>query len=46
MRYDRPVKKASVDFGIKLKRNSKHISSNSLSPGNQNKDSALIRRRK
>ena len=38
MRYDWSVKKARVDFGIRLKRNSKHISSNSLSPGNQNKD--------
>ena len=38
MRYDWPVKKAIVDFLIRLKRNSKHILSNSLTPGNQNKD--------
>jgi len=38
MRYDWPGKKAIVDFRIRLKRNSKHISSNSLTPGNQNKD--------
>ena len=39
MRYDWPVKKAIVDFRIRLKRNSKHISSNSLTPPRaQNKD--------
>ena len=39
MRYDWPVKKAIVDFRSRLKRNSKHISSNSLTPPrNQNKD--------
>ena len=39
MRYDWPVKKAIVDFRIRLKRNSKHISSDSLTPPRaQNKD--------
>ena len=32
MRYDWPVKRAIVDFRIRLKRNSKHILSNSLTP--------------
>ena len=32
MRYDWPVKRAIADFRIRLKRNSKHISSNSLTP--------------
>ena len=39
MRHDWPVKKAIVDWPIRLKGNSKHISGNSFSPlGAQDKD--------
>ena len=38
-RHDWPVKKAIVDLPIRMKRNSKRTSGNSLSPlGSQNKD--------